>query len=71
MVSGDKSGIDGLRIDRSELNDRRSPVGTILVALMGIALVALGAWWVLTGRIPKVRTVTVRERPVSPAAAPC
>ena len=68
-MSQDKSGIDGLRIDRSELNDVRSPVGTILIALGAIALLALGAYWFHVGRIPKVRTVTVRELSAGPGGS--
>ncbi len=65
-MSRDESGIDGLRIDRTEADDERSPVGMILVALALLALAAGGAYWFRVGRIPKVRTVITRERSASP-----
>ena len=66
-MSRDHDSIDGLRIDRDGLDERRSPAGAILVTLAAIALVAAGAWWFHTGRIPKVRTVAVRDLSAGPA----
>ena len=69
-MASDKPSLEGLRIDRSEVEEGTGRRGRLWIVLLAVLLVGgAAAWWLARPRAVEVKTVTAQARTGGPAAA--